>query len=70
MMQKQKILIVDDLDVNLLIEGAILKELDADILTATSGKEAVAKALTEDFDLILMDVSMCGMDGFEAVKTI
>lgn len=70
MTQKQKILIVDDSQVQLLIYNAMLGGLDADIDTATTGEEAVTKALTHDFDLILMDVSMPGIDGLEAVESI
>jgi len=65
-----KILIVDDRPENLEALEVILEDLDVVCIRALSGEEAVSKAAEEDFDLILMDVQMPGIDGFEAVKLI
>ena len=70
MSDKQKILIVDDLPENLLALEQLLEDFDVDILCASEGNEAVGKAFENDFDLILMDIQMPGMNGFEAVKLI
>ena len=70
MSYKQKILIVDDTPANLASLIVVLDDIDADIITASSGNEAITKAFVYDFDLILIDVQMPGMDGFEAVKLI
>ena len=68
--RKQKILIVDDIQANIESLKAILSELDIYVVEATSGNEAVLLTLQYDFDLILIDVQMPEMDGFEAVELI
>ncbi len=70
MSYKLKILIVDDLPENLSALKQLLEELDVDIFSAADGNEAVGKAFENNFDLILMDVQMPGMNGFEAVNLI
>lgn len=70
MTQRQKILVVDDSPMSLKFTTAMLTGLDAEIVTAESGEEAIKKTIVDDFDLILMDVVMPDIDGFEAVKTI
>ena len=45
-------------------------EYDLNITTATSGKEALKKAFDTKFDLILLDVKMPDMDGFDVAKTL
>ncbi len=69
-MEKQKILIVDDKEANIIALEDILEDLDIEIITASSGNEAIQKAFKLDFDLILMDVQMPGMDGYETVEYI
>lgn len=64
-----KILIVDDSETTLLMEEMLLKKYTKfDVLLARSGKEAIAKALSEQPSLILMDVVMPKMDGFAACR--
>jgi len=63
-----KILIVDDVPANLFALEQTLKPLKADLTRAESGEEALSKVLRNDFALILMDVQMPGMDGFETVE--
>ena len=70
MSYKQKILLVDNIPVNLVALESILKVLDVNIITASNGNDAIQKTLNTDFDLILMDVQMPEMDGFEAVEYI
>lgn len=65
---KPKILIVDDKPANLFALEQTLKPLNASLTRAMSGEEALSQVLRQQFALILMDVQMPGMDGFEAVS--
>ncbi|HEY1952810.1 MAG TPA: ATP-binding protein [Gemmatimonadaceae bacterium] len=65
-----KVLIVDDRPENLLAIEAILEPLGETLVRANSGQEALSKLLTSDFALVLLDVSMPGMDGFETATRI
>ncbi|HEX2833190.1 MAG TPA: response regulator [Thermoanaerobaculia bacterium] len=69
-MQRKKILLVDDSNTILMMERMILTKGPYDLVTASNGEEAVAKALTDQPDLILMDVVMPKMNGFEACRKI
>jgi DNA-binding response OmpR family regulator len=66
----RKILLVDDSETILQMEQMILEPDSYEIIMARDGAEGVAKALATQPDLILMDVVMPGMDGFEAVKRL
>jgi PAS domain S-box-containing protein len=65
-----RILLVDDRPENLLALEAILEPLGHTLLRAQSGEEALRAVLTNDFAVILMDVQMPGMNGFEAARLI
>lgn len=65
---KLKILAVDDRDENLLALRAILNEVETTVDTATSGNEALSMMLDTDYALVLLDVQMPGMDGFEVAE--
>lgn len=65
-MRKTKILIVDDSPTGLKTASAVLKNYD--IITATDGKEALEIAQAEKPDLVLLDVIMPNMDGFQACR--
>ncbi|MDX6201781.1 MAG: hypothetical protein QOJ83_1281 [Frankiales bacterium] len=65
-----KILIVDDRPENLLALEAILSGLGYELLRATSGEEALKQLLVEEVALILLDVQMPGMDGFETAAHV
>jgi DNA-binding response OmpR family regulator len=67
---RKKILLVDDSNTILMMERMILKQSPYDLVMASSGEEAVDKALAERPDVILMDVVMPGIDGFEACRRI
>jgi phosphoserine phosphatase RsbU/P len=64
------VLLVDDQPNNLLALEAILEDLPLHLVKASSGPEALRCLLNEDFALILMDVKMPGMDGFETAELI
>ena len=67
-----RILIVDDRQENIIALEETLEELGNDVqfVRALSGNEAVAHTINRDFALILMDVQMPDMDGFEAAELI
>ncbi|MEO5363715.1 MAG: response regulator [Magnetococcus sp. DMHC-8] len=67
--EKPKILIVDDVPGNIKMLAAILLA-DYTLLTATSGKKGVQMALAQPPDLILLDVMMPEMDGFECCRLL
>src|SRR5256885_13399887 len=68
--KKENILIVDDRADKLLALEAILTSLGENITKARSGKEALRHLLQQDFAVILLDVSMPVMDGFETAALI
>jgi PAS domain S-box-containing protein len=67
---KANILIVDDRPDKLLALEAVLTSLDQNLVQARSGKEALRQLLKMDFAVILLDVSMPSMDGFETASLI
>jgi two-component system sensor histidine kinase/response regulator len=62
---RANILIVDDREDKQLAMRTIIAELDQNVVWASSGKEALRCLLNQDFAVILLDVNMPGMDGFE-----
>ncbi|GIH94015.1 two-component system response regulator [Planobispora siamensis] len=70
MPDRAKILLVDDREENLIALEAILSSLDLVPVRARSGEEALKALLSNEFALILLDVRMPGMDGFETASHI
>ncbi|CAM3483431.1 PAS domain S-box protein [Corallococcus sp. ZKHCc1 1396] len=64
------ILMVDDHPANLLALEAILEPLGQELVKATSGEDALKQLLQRDFAVILMDVQMPGLDGFQTAALI
>jgi two-component system, sensor histidine kinase len=65
-----KILVVDDSIDNRTLVTHFLKKMGLKFETANNGSEGVAKALDEKFDLVLMDLQMPEMDGFQAMQAL
>ena len=64
------ILIVDDLRENVISLKKVLEKNDFEVDTASSGEEALKKVLRKSYVLIILDVQMPGMDGFEVAELI
>ena len=62
------LLVVDDYPENLISMRALLQRDDWQVVTAASGEEALGLLLETDVDLVLLDVRMPGMDGFEVAR--
>ncbi|MBF0371680.1 MAG: response regulator, partial [Magnetococcales bacterium] len=65
---KPRILIVDDLQKNLLATASLLEELDAELVLADNGQEALLQIMRGEFSVILLDAHMPDLDGFEILK--
>jgi CheY-like chemotaxis protein len=65
-----KVLIVDDRKENLVALRKVLQDVDAEIIEATSGNEALAATLDNNFALAILDVQMPEMDGYELSKLL
>ena len=70
MTNKARILLVDDRHENLVALEAILSSLNQTLVTVRSGEEALKALLVDEFAVILLDVVMPGMDGFETASHI
>jgi len=69
-MKRKKILLVDDSNTILMMEKFILRNDPYELVSASNGEEAVLKATEHQPDLILLDVIMPKMGGFEACRLI
>ena len=67
---RPRVLAVDDRRENLLALQAILEGLAVEVVSVTSGEDALKRLLTEDYAVILLDAHMPGMDGFETAGHI
>lgn len=65
-----RILIIDDSPTEIFVLTRLLEESGYQVFSANSGEEGLAKARTENPDLILMDVIMPGMNGFQATRRL
>src|SRR5665213_1301840 len=68
--EKAIILIVDDKPGNLIALEGLLEASDRVLLKATNGKDALKITLNKDIDLIILDVQMPDMDGFEVAQIL
>ena len=67
---RPRILVVDDIHANRVAMRRLLAQVDAEIVEAASGAEALAACLETQFALILLDVQMPDMDGFEVAELL
>ena len=68
--KQAKILVVDDRPENLVAMEAVLRQLEAEVVSVRSGEEALSMLIRHEFAVILMDVQMPGIDGFETATLI
>lgn len=68
--ERAGILLVDDMEDNLIALEAVLGSLNEPLVRARSGEEAMKALLRQRFALVLLDVRMPGMDGFETATNI
>jgi signal transduction histidine kinase len=68
--EKVNILLVDDQPARLLSYETILEDLGQNLIQARSGLEALERLMKDEFAVVLLDVSMPGMDGFETASLI
>lgn len=65
-----KILVIDDLEDNLTLINLLLSDAGAKVTTISDPYEGIKQALVNDFDIILMDIQMPVMNGYEVTKKI
>ena len=70
MTDEATILVVDDLEQNIRLLEAVLAPRGYAVVTATSGDEALERVRREPVDLVLLDIVMPGMDGYEVCRTL
>jgi len=67
-MKKQQILIVDDIPDNIKVLQSILSDSSYEITSALNGKDAISLCIAKSFDLVLLDIMMPEMDGYEVCE--
>jgi signal transduction histidine kinase/CheY-like chemotaxis protein len=65
-----KVLVAEDVENNQMLIRALLEKMGLEVTIAEDGNLALQKALVEEYDLILMDIQMPNMDGYEAMKAL
>jgi signal transduction histidine kinase/CheY-like chemotaxis protein/HPt (histidine-containing phosphotransfer) domain-containing protein len=65
-----RVLVVDDSDINLQIACELLQKVPFTLDTASDGRQAVDKVFANEYDCVLMDIQMPGMDGYTATGVI
>jgi DNA-binding response OmpR family regulator len=66
----KRILVVDDDPTYLTLEESVLKREGYEVVTAEDGAQAMSLYKEQEFDLVLLDVMMPGVDGFEVSRTL
>ena len=69
-MKKTKVLLVDDIEMNLILLEEMLEDLTLEVIKARSGSEAIELVSQNRFALVLLDVQMPDMDGFETAEKL
>ena len=69
-LEKKKILVAEDVAINQIIVKQILSDWGHEVVIVNNGKEACEAHQRQDFDLILMDIHMPEVDGYEATQMI
>ncbi len=69
-MMKKKILIVEDNEQNLYLETFLLEKQDYEVLQARNGEKGLEMAVSEHPDLILLDIQLPVMDGYEVARQL
>ena len=69
-LRRPKVLVVDDQPANLVAMSAVLEDVDCECVTVTSGNEALRKLLTDQFAMMLLDLQMPGMNGYEVARLV
>jgi len=69
-LKNKKLLLVEDSPDNRFLIQRFLSDSGATVIAANNGREGAEKAFTQDFDLILMDIQMPEMDGYESLRAI
>ena len=65
-----RVLVADDVKTNQMLTKLLLKQMGLHVTVVADGNEAVEKALAREFDLILMDIQMPTMNGYEATRAL
>jgi signal transduction histidine kinase/FixJ family two-component response regulator len=68
--RRLNVLVVDDMEPNRRLTSTVLTRAGHSVKTAASGAEAILSVQTEDFDVVLMDIQMPGMNGLAATKAL
>jgi CheY-like chemotaxis protein len=66
----KRVLVIEDNPDNLLLVRMLLSPLDLELTEATDGPSGIALAQAASFDLILLDIQLPGMDGYQVVKAL
>jgi two-component system chemotaxis response regulator CheY len=69
-MTKRTVLIVDDSEYTRNYHAYVLREANFNVVTAVDGADALEKLFSRSFDLVLTDINMANMDGYEFIRQV